>query len=430
MKNSKNGMSLLEVMIGLFLISSTSLIFLKAINLFKTESAFYSEHFLATSLNEKVLETCFQETELNPYGCQTLGLVDASGKPFEFETMVTDGQTNFFRYPDISSKETPVLYKKLKDNFKMNIKCSKDDGSFFEVESGFSWSAKTGKGGTSSVCRFLTFDGEKDVETTYSMTDADVEKRLVVDVFYKSDTTSLNSLVSSIGAQELVMNMGHIYYPCFDLFSADEFYERCQKLESMEAQSYDPAASVYAKCSEGYFEIAKDMLHLLMYLRTKLEVVKEKQSFLPTINTQDLSNVQGYLIKSMKFTKQIEYLFAASVSRLAIRYEKQFDSELFFRDKKKLLQRIFNFYRILYAVRSQIDPLTEPTLTKTAIENRIQKFLKKVEKDFEKSVPAFSRLARQEIEFFKNKTLASKYFIPRTIETLFKDVNELSILTF
>jgi hypothetical protein len=223
-RRQKKALTLLEVMIGVFLISSSTLVFIKVLNLFKKETTFYSEHFLASSLNEKVLETCFQETDINSYAMQTLGLADASGDPVSFQSLVTDGQTPFFH---ITADESPILHQKLKDNFRLSVDCRSENNEFYEIETTFAWTTQTGKGSSSSICRFLTFDGDKEVETLFSLEDSVVEGRLLNNVF-NSPSSSLEHLVPSFGGQELVMSIGHIYYPCFDLMSSPDFFERCK----------------------------------------------------------------------------------------------------------------------------------------------------------------------------------------------------------
>lgn len=423
------GFSLLELMIGVFLIASTSLVFLKALNLFNKETVFYSEHFLASSLGEKVMETCYQELEVNPYGFQALGLVDQDENTLILSSPITDGQTNFFKNPEISNSSTPYLYMKTKNNFISKVVCEGSIKDYYEVVSGFKWNAKTGSGEINSVCRYLAFDGEKDFSTTYSMSDEYVEKELLAVVF-RSSATSISSVVDSIGGQELAMAIGRIYYSCFNLLSSEEFYERCRKLEVLEGSPCTIDSDLYEKCTQGYFDLAKDLLHLLMYLNGELKIVKEKQNFLSAIKDQHQPNVQRYLIESMNLTRRIEYCFIAAISKLASRYEKAFNNEPLVRKRKRNLLRLFHFYRVLYACRNNSTGAMNTKFSKVEIENQVRSFLHKLKLDFEKNNPSISRLANQDLDFFNKKKLAEAYFVPATIEKLVVDVEELTKLSF
>ncbi|HQB81955.1 MAG TPA: type II secretion system protein [Candidatus Rifleibacterium sp.] len=71
-QRANRGMTLLELLIGFFLLVSASIIFFQAMHSFKKETTFTSENFLAASLTEKVLEQCYQEADLNPHGLQAM----------------------------------------------------------------------------------------------------------------------------------------------------------------------------------------------------------------------------------------------------------------------------------------------------------------------------------------------------------------------
>ncbi|HQB84256.1 MAG TPA: type II secretion system protein, partial [Candidatus Rifleibacterium sp.] len=103
----RSGLTLLELTIGMFLIAGAAVIYLQSMQSSKKKNEFYSEHFIASIMAAKVVEACFQETEINPYGIEALGLADENGKPFKFSTMVTEGQTTFFKQPEINKETTP-----------------------------------------------------------------------------------------------------------------------------------------------------------------------------------------------------------------------------------------------------------------------------------------------------------------------------------
>ncbi|MDD2998029.1 MAG: type II secretion system protein, partial [Candidatus Riflebacteria bacterium] len=64
----KRGLTLIELTIGIFLIGGIAIVYLQSMQSSKKKNEFYSEHFMASIMAAKVVEACFQETDLNPYG--------------------------------------------------------------------------------------------------------------------------------------------------------------------------------------------------------------------------------------------------------------------------------------------------------------------------------------------------------------------------
>lgn len=427
-KLSTKGLTLLEIMIGVLLISSATMVFIKVLNSFKKETVFYSEHFLASTLNEKVLETCFQEAEINPYGFQALGLIDEQGDPLNLKTMITDGQTPLFQTPIISVTSAPVLHQTLKDKFELLINCRTDKKGFNEVETTFSWKTLTGKGSSTSMCWFLTFAGDKDVATTYSLADSVVESRLLANCF-DAAATSLGSVVLSFNAHELVMSIGHAYFPCSD-FIPSNLLPRLEKIKALNSMAPSPASAEYAKCSAEYFSLAQDLLHLLMYIKPHLAKIRERKDSAGQVAANYRPSIDGFMKKVGKFPRKLGGAFVNTIANLASRYEAQFDNEFYLRDQKQILQRLFNFYRILYACRDHAELLADANLTKDLVEKRIRKFMGKLETVFATSFPAVARLAKQEIRYMQDGTLASRYFVSASVEKLLQDIDELANLQF
>jgi hypothetical protein len=229
---SRSGVTLVEILIGFLLIGSASVIFFQTMHRFRKETAFTTENFLASSLVEKVLEQCYQETELNPYGLEAIGLADKNGKPYNISTYVTDKETVFFARPAITEKATPELYDVLKDNFNLNVTSEKKAG-YYELTAGFEWNAKTGNGQAFANTRILSFTGEKEVITTFSLSEDEVRKKIVEDIF-NSPGAALETKISSIGAQKLVLSAGYIYYSCVGWLNSDEFKNKLQQKPTLD----------------------------------------------------------------------------------------------------------------------------------------------------------------------------------------------------
>lgn len=245
---------------------------------FRKETAFTSENYLASSLVEKVLEQCYQESLLNPHGMKAIGLADASGSPYEISTSITDKETVFFSHPAITEDLTPDLHHLLKDNYTLSIETEKKDG-FYEMVAGLKWKAQSGRGELFSSSRVLSFTGEKEVRTTFDLTDDAVEERLVKDVF-SSPGSNLGAELSSVGAQTMLVHVGHVFYACRDWLNDPDFADKLQRAASLEVFT-QPGSDEYARCSQLYFEMARDLLHLMLSLQPHSKGATDNISFSP-----------------------------------------------------------------------------------------------------------------------------------------------------
>ena len=113
----RKGFTLLEITIGMFILGGVLVIYLQSMQSSRKKTEYYSEHFIASIMAAKVVESCFQETDINLYGIEALGLVDESGQSLNFNTPVTDGQTVFFKTPEITEEQHPHLYRMFSKDF-------------------------------------------------------------------------------------------------------------------------------------------------------------------------------------------------------------------------------------------------------------------------------------------------------------------------
>ncbi len=415
-RRDNSGLTMVELLIGFFLIVSVSIIFFQTIHSFKKETSFTSENFLASSLIEKVLEQCYQESELNLHGMKAIGLTDPDGKLYSFSTFITDRETVFFANPAITGAETPNLHKTLKDNFNLKIDGEKKTG-FYEISAGFNWKAQSGRGQATSNTRILSFTGDKEVLTTLDLNDTKVKERLVKDIF-NSPGAALEGKVSSSGAQKLLLSMGYVYYSSKDWLNSSEFKDRYEKAKSLEAFS-QPGSEEFSQCSRLYFEMARDLLHLMISLKPMIEDTRSNMSFLASVPKPEKFIVESRIQRGGLFVRQLRRIFFNCLIKVAQRYEQQLKNSDTQRIQRQIVVRLFNINRILYANQSFSEEMTP-----TQISDNYKKFLDTVLESFRESDPAIFRMADQEQDFINKNSLKENFFILKLTNELFTAIDQ------
>ncbi|MDD3147774.1 MAG: hypothetical protein PHD82_10755 [Candidatus Riflebacteria bacterium] len=418
---SKAGMSLAEILIGFLIIVSASVIFFQTMHRFRKDTTFNSENYLASSLIEKVLEDCYQESELNLHGMQAIGLADAAGKPYTVSTQVTDKQTVFFSNPPITVASLPNLHHVLDDNFILSVKTEKKPG-FYELTAGFEWKAESGKGRAFSSTRILSFTGDKEVLTSFSMTTDKVKERLVKDLF-NSTGSNLEVRVGSIGAQNLLVEVGHIYYPCLDWLNSADFKDRQQQAKSLEVFS-DAGSDDYARCSRLYFEMARDLLHLMMSLKPHIAGVKTNISFIANIPLPTRFVAESRVHRAGVSYRQLRRIFFNCILKVAERYEQQLKKADSQRKQRQMIGRLFNINRILHVNREFSEEISSAEIVA-----RTDRFLGAMLNFFRDKDPSIYRMTDQERSFIAQNKLKNNFFMPRLIGELFKEIDEFVVVT-
>lgn len=421
----KTGFSLLEAIIGFCILSSAAIVFFQTVHMFKKETVFYSEHLIAASLQEKIVEQCFQETEINPHGLESLGMADAADDTFKLSTYITDGQTVFFKQPVIDEQNFKSLFEVVNNNFKLGLSTQRQPG-LYEVGASFDWSARYGKGNARSFCKVLSVTGKKEVFTSLDLSNLAVEERILQEIFSVADTsvTSLNETLPSIGAQNLVMNIAHIHYACSDLISSTEFLDRCKLARQLET-GFSVDSQDYEKCSGMFFDIARDMLHLMMRLQPRIKVINENLGFINQIPLANQATVKTHLTKAAYFYQQVRNVFLASALKLISRYEQQMGYCFNLREQRTIAARIFNLYRIVFLNAAFCKEVITSDSPELRIKNKYFNFIKTIQAYFSDRDPALERMATQEKVFAENNQLKQKHFIPGLINDLFLDIDAL-----
>lgn len=414
------GMSLAELLIGFFIIASASVIFFQTMHRFRKETTFNSENFLASSLVEKVLEDCYQESELNLHGMQAIGLADAAGKPYSVSTQITDKETVFFSSPAITQASLPELHHALKDNFILSVETEKKTG-FYELTAGFKWKAESGKGQAFSSTRVLSFTGEKEVLTTFALALSAVKERIVKDIF-SSPGANLEAEVSSIGAQNLLIQVGHIYYACLDWLNSGEFKDKRQQAKSLEVFT-DAGSDDYVKCTRIYFEMARDLLHLMLSLKPHISGARTNINFLANIPLPGRFIAESRINRAGLLYRQLRRIFFNCILKVAERYEQQLKKADSQRLQRQMIGRLFNINRILYVNREfseEIDP--------GEIVARTGKFLDAMQTYFRDKDASIYRMTDQERSFIDQNKLQESFFMPGLINELFAEIDEFVVV--
>jgi hypothetical protein len=407
---------MLELVIGFFLVTGVSMMFFQVMHRFRKESTFNSENYLASSLVEKVLEQCYQESQLNPHGMKAIGLADADGAPYEVSTGITDRETVFFSNPGITETRTPDLHQVLKDNYVLSVETVREDG-FYDVEASFKWKAETGKGQTLSSSRVFSFTGEKEVLTTWSMTDDEVRDRLVKDIF-NDPGANLGAKVSSIGAQTMLVHIGHIFYSSIDCLRSPDFKQRLQQAETLEANTQTDSDQ-FLLCSQLYFDMARDLLHLMMSMQPHIKAAADNISFLPNMQLPERFIAESRIARGGLYYRQLRRIFLNCLLKLSERYEKQLRHADLQKRQRLLVGRLFNINRILYANRAYSEEISP-----AVIEARYEKLLDITQNYFRDKDPSIFRMAAQERGFIANNSLPQNFFVLRLTGKLFKEIDD------
>lgn len=423
----KSGFSLLEILIGFFLLAGSAVVFFMAVNLFKKETVFYTEHFVASALLDKFMETCYQETELNPHGIKALGLSDDAEKKYKTQSYVTDGETIFFRNPEISSKNLEVLHDLLKGNFKLQVETDNKNGCY-QVQAQFDWTAKYGKGFSLTPFQVLSTNLSKEVKTSFELPLNQVEALLLKNVF-ESNGGSLAEKINSNSAKELATEIGHVYFACFELFSSPDFQNRCREAKELE-KSADESLEKQTKSSEKYFELARDTLHLMVNFKPRLEKIQTNLDFLKSLPERERYILQGYVLKLGHYCQQLRSVFLACIMRLISSYQKKLVNLTYQREQRMVLNRIFIFYRLLYPNRSFCKTISQLNNIEQIIANNYKSFLSDSAELYQLKDPTIARMALQDFDFMKNEKLEEKYFLPRMLKDLFETMEKFSLIRF
>ncbi|HNX75640.1 MAG TPA: type II secretion system protein [Candidatus Rifleibacterium sp.] len=420
----KKGLTLLELTIGMFLIGGAAVIYLQSMQSSRQKNEFYSEHFIASIMAAKVVEACFQETEINPYGVEALGLADSDGKPFKFSTLVTDGQTAFFKQPEIKKETTPFLYNMFQKDFLLNITTDNSSTRHFTLNTTFNWKANTGPGTFNYLCRFPGYAAKKDVQTTYAFPESKLEKKVVERIFEEKNK-NLGTIVSSPATREVAMATGRIYFTCVGMMNAPQFKSALTAAEAFKDAGHLPGSAKYAEGTQYYFSIARDILDVLVFLQPHIETINKDIETTSSLNLRNRSRLELYIYNSTMGLEEIKKLFLVCVHEAASRYNAMLKAANDNRNQRALIQRCFDMHRLMFVAREFADGAFTSGDAKTIIQSEYYEFISDIEKFFANKDQTILRLAAQEKKFAQNNQLNKRYYACELVYKLFSTLATL-----
>lgn len=420
----KSGLSLIELTIGILMISGVALIYFQTMVSSSKKTKFYSEHFMAALLAGKVVENCLQETDINPYGIEALGLTDDKGKPFKFSTLITDGRTVFFQNPPIDEKHTPQLYKEVQKDFKLEIKTDNSKKGYFVLSTDFDWNASTGTGNFGYDCAFPDYVMKKEATSSYAFPEAGLEKKVVERILSEKDK-SIGSLIPSPSAVEAALATGRIYFSLAGMLSSPTFKKLCEDAQKIKGENLSPTSDRYAQGTENYFKIARDSLDLLLYLKPHIEMVSKNIESTSSMKLYYKAQLENYIYKAGNSLDKIQQLFFACINEAASRYKRQIKVTNNLRAQRFFIERCFSMHRILYANRKFCKNVFLSGDAKNIIKSEYFDFIAVLESYFKKNDPGIFRLAQQEKKFARDETISKRYFVCKLTNELFSEIEEL-----
>ena len=420
----KRGLTLIELTIGIFLIGGIAIVYLQSMQSSKKKNEFYSEHFMASIMAAKVVEACFQETDLNPYGIEALGLADSAGKPFSFSTMVTDGQTVFFKKPIISKETTPLLYDTLKKDFMLNIKTDGASNRYFTLDTSFNWKAGTGSGDFSYLCRFPNYVMKKEALSTFAFPESQLEKKVVERIFEEKNK-SLSNFVSSPAAMEVALATGRIYFTSAGLFAAPEFISAYQKAEKIAGETHAANSAEYKSGTEAFFIVARELLDAMIYLQPHLETINNDIAMIDSLNLRNKSRLELYIYKSTLAMEKMKQLFFVCVNEAASRYREQLKTSASLREQRTIVERCFSMHRLMFSTMNFCDGVFPSGSSESIIKQEYYEFLDTIQNYFTERDNTIARLAAQEKKFTQSDQLVKRYFTCDLVYKLFSTIATL-----
>ncbi len=420
----KRGLTLLELTIGMFLIGGAAVIYLQSMQSSRQKNEFYSEHFIASIMAAKVVEACFQETEINPYGVEALGLADSDGKPFKFSTLVTDGQTAFFKQPEIKKESTPFLYNMFQKDFLLNITTDNSSTRHFTLNTAFNWKANTGPGTFNYLCRFPGYAAKKDVQTTYAFPESKLEKKVVERIFEEKNK-NLGTIVSSPATREVAMATGRIYFTCVGMMNAPQFKSALTSAEEFKDAGHLPGSAKYAEGTQFYFSIARDILDVLVFLQPHIETINKDIETTSSLNLRNRSRLELYIYNSTMGLEEIKKLFLVCVHEAASRYNAMFKAANDNRNQRALIQRCFDMHRLMFVAREFAEGAFTSGDAKNIIQSEYYEFIADIEKFFANKDQTILRLAAQEKKFAQGNQLNKRYYACELVYNLFSTLATL-----
>ena len=420
----RKGFTLLEITIGMFILGGVLVIYLQSMQSSRKKNEFYSEHFIASIMAAKVVESCFQETDINLYGIEALGLVDENGSNLDFNTQVTDGQTVFFKTPEITEEQHPHLYNMFSKDFMLNIESEKAKKQHFTLNTAFDWKASTGAGKFNFLCNFPGSVIRKEPHSTFAFPEAKLEKKLV-ERFFEEKDKNLGTIISSPGAREVALSTGRIYFSVSNLLGDKDFTESFAEAEKLAGEPHAPDSAKYHQATEIYFNIARSILDLMLYLKPEIELLSRDMNMIDSLNLRNKTRLQVFIQRAGLSVDKLRQIFLIAVNEAASRYREQMRYATSLRSQRLMIEKSLSMHRLMIVSTDFCDGVFVSGDARSIIQTEYSRLLDTLEKFFADKDLTIMRLAAQEKKFMQNDRLKKRYFVCDLVYQLFAEVATL-----
>ncbi|KAF1079145.1 MAG: hypothetical protein GQF41_4532 [Candidatus Rifleibacterium amylolyticum] len=420
----REGFTLLEITIGMFILGGVLVIYLQSMQSSRKKNEFYSEHFIASIMAAKVVESCFQETDINLYGIEALGLVDDSGQSLDFNTPVTDGQTVFFKTPEITEEQHPHLYSMFSKDFMLKIDSKKAAKQHFTLDTAFAWKAATGSGKFNFMCNFPGSVLRKEPVSTFAFPEDKLEKKLV-ERFFEEKNKSLGTIISSPGAREVALATGRIYFSTSSLLANKPFTDSFATAEKLAGEPHAPTSDKYYQATEMYFNISREVLDLILYLKPEVERINRDRSMIDSMNLRNKTRLEVFIRRSGLALDKLRQIFLISVNEAASRYREQMKYSTSLRNQRLMVEKCLSMHRLMMVSTDFCEGVFVSGDARSIIRAEYSRLLATLEKFFADKDQSIMRLAAQERKFVQNNQLKERYFVCDLVFQLFAEIARL-----
>jgi hypothetical protein len=412
------GLSLVEILIGLFIFMGISLTFVTFLQSSIREAQFSGEHLTAVVLSQKILEDINEEVTINPYGFETLGISGKSVTPME----IVDGKSVFFSYLEdqgkpwgiiepqqdgfISSKMTP-LYDILKPftfhptSERLQASGEGENRNLVSCQVKIGWNVAGRKGKYDNACLYFSPVTPKKTDLGLSVDEAAIDARIPKE-FYGKPGKSLLEIAQAAGESvESITALGRIALITNDFMKSDRYTKTMQKiaglmtqLQALPVEKYEERFSLRSQVAREWYDFAKSAFQVIAYLEPALTEMAKGSGFAKI----GVASVNPMTFQTSLYNYKIIYgYFTGSIIQARYYYYSLMEPDIshYNGGKKQLLvlQKVMDLYRICSLIPTRPTGMDE-----------YKKFLLRLDKFSEGRNPYLNRLVKQEIIFLGSKT--------------------------
>jgi hypothetical protein len=289
------GFTLVEILIGVALLSMLGLVFITLLRGGSRESHLSADHFTGAMLSQKVVEDLIDETELNPRALFALGIDESSPLP---PTAVVDGQAPFFQHVEdrvapfgkidiqaeggIDQAMSPLFGQV--ETFQVAADGRRLAGAggisekrhLQEVLVDFSWKSKVGRGSVNSAIHLFAPVDAKPASIALIFNASQVEQEAAW-AFFDAPGDSLAQLVTDSGANyATVFGLGVVHLVSQGFIQSDAMRNCLQAVTTGKTAAQGPFSGVVAeyqaqqKLGKAYFDLANTAFLMTYALATQV----------------------------------------------------------------------------------------------------------------------------------------------------------------